>query len=170
MSRYRQATQVMEGFEGELERQKRATPPTPRKLDGEGEAKLLALHLGQRRSAILVFAQQLAKAGIVPDGVEVAVFAHVPEIAIAQLHGSPQRLNGLFGLFQKRVATSQIVMRQGIIRSQTHQAFIDLQALSIAALEGKVVAMHAEDVHEFGMAFENFGEKIKFEFKLADFR
>lgn len=38
---------VTEGFEVALERKKRATPPTPCKLDGEGEAKLIALRLGK---------------------------------------------------------------------------------------------------------------------------
>ena len=34
---------VTEGFEAALERQKRQEPPTPAKLDGEGEAKLIAM-------------------------------------------------------------------------------------------------------------------------------
>ena len=38
---------VTEGFEAAVERKKRATPPTPCKLDGEGEAKLIALRLGK---------------------------------------------------------------------------------------------------------------------------
>ena len=38
---------VTEGFEAALERKKRATAPTPRKLDGEGEAKLIAMRLGK---------------------------------------------------------------------------------------------------------------------------
>src|SRR4030081_2226147 len=38
---------VTEGFEAALERKKRVTAPTPRKLDGEGEAKLIALRLGK---------------------------------------------------------------------------------------------------------------------------
>ena len=38
---------VLEGFEGALVRKKRATPPTPKLLDGVGEAKLIALRLGQ---------------------------------------------------------------------------------------------------------------------------
>lgn len=38
---------VMEGFEAAVERKKRANPPTPCKLDGEGEAKLIALRLGK---------------------------------------------------------------------------------------------------------------------------
>ena len=37
---------VTEGFEFAVERQPRATPPTPPKLDGEGEAKLIAMRLG----------------------------------------------------------------------------------------------------------------------------
>ena len=38
---------VTEGFTAALERQKRATPPTPSKLDGAGEARLIALRLGK---------------------------------------------------------------------------------------------------------------------------
>lgn len=38
---------VVEGFRIALHGKKRETPPTPRKLDGEGEAKLIALRLGK---------------------------------------------------------------------------------------------------------------------------
>jgi hypothetical protein len=38
---------VTEGFESVLERKPRATPPTPCKLDGEREAKLIAMRLGK---------------------------------------------------------------------------------------------------------------------------
>jgi transposase len=38
---------VTEGFDAALERQKCQQPPTPPKLDGEGEAKLIALRLGK---------------------------------------------------------------------------------------------------------------------------
>ena len=38
---------VTEGFSVALERKPRATPPTPPKLDGEGEAKLIAMRLGK---------------------------------------------------------------------------------------------------------------------------
>lgn len=38
---------VLEGFEGALARKKRATPPTPKRLDGAGEAKLIAARLGK---------------------------------------------------------------------------------------------------------------------------
>ncbi len=38
---------VTEGFESALNGKQRATPPTPPKLDGEGEAKLIALRLGK---------------------------------------------------------------------------------------------------------------------------
>ncbi len=37
---------VLEGFESALARKQRATPPTPKLLDGAGEAKLIALRLG----------------------------------------------------------------------------------------------------------------------------
>ena len=38
---------VVEGFVIALNGKKRANPPTPRKLDGEGEAKLIAMRLGK---------------------------------------------------------------------------------------------------------------------------
>src|SRR5471030_1850270 len=38
---------VLESFEEALVRKKRATPPTPKLLDGAGEAKLIALRLGK---------------------------------------------------------------------------------------------------------------------------
>jgi hypothetical protein len=38
---------VIDGFEAALERKRRTTPPTPRKLDGVGEAKLIAMRLGK---------------------------------------------------------------------------------------------------------------------------
>jgi hypothetical protein len=38
---------VVEGFEQALERKKRADPPTACKLDGEAEAKLIAMRLGK---------------------------------------------------------------------------------------------------------------------------
>jgi transposase len=38
---------VTEGFESALERKKRQEPPTPRKLDGAAEAKLIAMRLGK---------------------------------------------------------------------------------------------------------------------------
>jgi transposase len=38
---------VTEGFAATLERKKRATPPMPSKLDGEGEARLIAMRLGK---------------------------------------------------------------------------------------------------------------------------
>jgi hypothetical protein len=38
---------VTDGFDGALERKKRATAPTPHKLDGVAEAKLIAMRLGK---------------------------------------------------------------------------------------------------------------------------
>jgi hypothetical protein len=38
---------VTEGFEAAVERKVRATPPTTCKLDGQGEAKLIAMRLGK---------------------------------------------------------------------------------------------------------------------------
>ena len=44
---YKRQRLVTEGFELALEGKKRHEPPTPCKLDGEAEAKLIALRLGQ---------------------------------------------------------------------------------------------------------------------------
>src|SRR3712207_7573813 len=38
---------VLEGFQAALARKKRATPPTPKLLDGAGEAELIARRLGK---------------------------------------------------------------------------------------------------------------------------
>ena len=38
---------VLEGFEAALVRKKRASPPTPKRLDGAGEAKLIVMRLGK---------------------------------------------------------------------------------------------------------------------------
>jgi hypothetical protein len=38
---------VLEGFEAALARKKRPRPPTPKRLDGAGEAKLIAMRLGK---------------------------------------------------------------------------------------------------------------------------
>ena len=38
---------VLEGFEAALVRKKRVMPPTPKLLDGAGEAKLIAMRLGK---------------------------------------------------------------------------------------------------------------------------
>ena len=38
---------VLEGFEGALVRKKRVVPPTPKRLDGAAEAKLIAMRLGK---------------------------------------------------------------------------------------------------------------------------
>jgi hypothetical protein len=38
---------VLEGFEAALVRKKRTNPPTPKRLDGVGEAKLIAMRLGK---------------------------------------------------------------------------------------------------------------------------
>ena len=38
---------VTEGFEAALQRKRRATPPTPRQLDGVAEAQLIAMRLGK---------------------------------------------------------------------------------------------------------------------------
>jgi Homeodomain-like domain len=63
---------VTTGFDAGLERKKRATPPTPRKLDGVGEAKLIAMRLGKPpagygRWSLQLLADELAVLEVVPS-------------------------------------------------------------------------------------------------------
>lgn len=64
---------VEEGFEAALERKKRDEPPTPRKLDGAGEARLIALACGEppegrARWTLRLLAGQMVELAIV-DGI-----------------------------------------------------------------------------------------------------
>lgn len=61
---------VEQGLEAVLDRKKRQTPPTPRKLDGRGEAKLIALACrkppeGSSRWALRLLADELVELGVV---------------------------------------------------------------------------------------------------------
>jgi len=61
---------VMESFESALEGQKRQTPPTPAILDGEAQAKVIALRLGKPpagygRWTLRLLAQQVVELEIV---------------------------------------------------------------------------------------------------------
>ena len=61
---------VEQGLEAALERKKRQTPPTPRKLDGRGEAQLIALACRQppdgcSRWALRLLADELVELGVV---------------------------------------------------------------------------------------------------------
>jgi hypothetical protein len=61
---------VLEGFAAALDRKQRATPPTPKLLDGAAEAKLIALRLdkppaGFGRWTLRLLAEQLVELEIV---------------------------------------------------------------------------------------------------------
>jgi transposase len=61
---------VEQGLEAALDRKKRQTPPTPRKLDGRGEAKLIALACrkppdGCSHWALRLLADELVELGVV---------------------------------------------------------------------------------------------------------
>lgn len=61
---------VEQGLEAALERKVRKTPPTPRKLDGRGEAQLIALACrqppdGACRWALRLLAKELVELGVV---------------------------------------------------------------------------------------------------------
>src|SRR5205823_14412326 len=59
-----------------------------------------------RRLAVFVLAQQRPETRVVTNGVQVVVFPHVAEIAVAQLDGAPQRLDRLVGTLEQGVAAS----------------------------------------------------------------
>ena len=59
-----------EGFDGALNRKKRETPPCPPKLDGEQEAKIIAMRLGKvpegyANWSLRLLAERVVKLGIV---------------------------------------------------------------------------------------------------------
>lgn len=61
---------VEQGLEAALGRKKRQTPPVPKKLDGRGEAQLIALACrqtpaGQSRWALRILADEMVELGIV---------------------------------------------------------------------------------------------------------
>ena len=65
---------VTEGFEVALERKKRSTAPTPHKLDGVAEAKLIAMRLGKPpagygRWSLQLLADELVVSSICPETV-----------------------------------------------------------------------------------------------------
>ena len=56
---------VTAGFDAASERKQRAMPPTPRKLDGVGEAKLIAMRLGMPPAGYGRWSLQLLAAALV---------------------------------------------------------------------------------------------------------
>src|SRR3982750_1638974 len=63
---------VTAGFDAALERKRRATPPTPSKLDGAGEAKLIAMRLakppaGYGRWSLQLLADELVVLEVAPS-------------------------------------------------------------------------------------------------------
>ena len=61
---------VEQGLEAAVERKKRQTPPVPRKLDGRGEARLIALACrktppGQSRWSLRLLADEMVELGVV---------------------------------------------------------------------------------------------------------
>src|SRR6266850_789615 len=88
-----------------------------------------------RLLAVFVFAQERAKTRVVANRVQIVVFAHVAEIAVAQFDGAAQGFDGLIGAFEQGVAAGQVVVGQRIIGPELDQALVDLEAVGIAALE-----------------------------------
>src|SRR6516164_8647108 len=112
----------------------------------------------------LVFAHQLPKARVVANGVQVAILAHVSEVAIAKFDGLAQRLKRLIGPLEQGKAACQVVVREGVVRPELYQAAVNLKSLGVAALQRKNVAHDTQDVDVVGAPLEDAGVEIEFEF------
>lgn len=101
------------------------------------------------------------------DGIQIAIFLEVAEIAVTQFNGPPQSFNGMFVSLEQGVTASQIVMGQGIIGTEADQLFVNLQSLSITSLEGQVVALDPKYVHVIAITFQDTSKKINFKIQLV---
>jgi len=89
---------VEQGLEAALGRKKRQTPPVPRKLDGRGEAHLIALACrktptGRSRWSLRLLADEMTELGIVDsishETVRSALKKNRPQTASAKMLGDP---------------------------------------------------------------------------------
>ena len=118
--------------------------------------------------SVFEFAQHLAETRIAADGIEIVVLTQIPEVAITELDGFSQGSKGRIDFFQKGITASEIVMGQGILRTQIDESAIQFQAVRKSSFERQVVAMHAKHVDEIAIAIQDALEKIEFKIKLAD--
>jgi hypothetical protein len=133
----------------------------------EKRASGRAFHAETFALSALVFAQQLAEARVVADRVKVAVLAHEAKVAITELHGLAERLQGLVGSLQKGEAAREIVMRQSVVGSKLDKFAIDLKTLGITTLLGEGIPHRAQYIHVVWLASKDVGVEIKFEIQLA---
>ena len=142
-------------------------------LFAEGSAKSVPVPLGEsshaehRRSTILELAQKLAKTRIVPDRVKIVVLPHIAEVAVTELNRAAEGLYSVLGPFEQGIATGEVVMGQRISGTEVNEAFVDLQALGIAAFERQIVALDTKHVHVIGVLFQNAAKKLYLEIELA---
>jgi len=104
-----------------------------------------------------------------PDAIQIAIFAHVAKIAIAELDGAAQDFQGLLRFFEQGVAARKIVVCQGIVGAEADEALIDLQTLGETALEREIVALDAENIDKIGVPLEKAAEEFQLEIQLALF-
>jgi hypothetical protein len=101
-----------------------------------------------------------------PDRIQVMVLAHVVKIAIAQFDGFAQGLDGAIGAFEESVTAGEIVVSECVVWAELDEAFVDLEALGIAALEGKIVALNAKDIDIVGVLLQDTAEEFNLEIQL----
>jgi hypothetical protein len=67
--------------------------------------------------------------GVIAKVFKIGVLGHPFEIPVAEIYGRVEGFNGQLDLAGQGVAACQIVVNQGVIRSQAREAFVHLQAL-----------------------------------------
>lgn len=80
---------VEQGLEGALERKKRAAPPTPPKLDGRGEAKLIALACSEPPEGRGTWTMQLLADKLVALGVVDSICDETVRQTLKKTRSSP---------------------------------------------------------------------------------
>src|SRR5947208_264402 len=121
----------------------------------------------RRRLTSLELAQELAEAGVVADRVEVAVLAHVAEVAVAQLDGLAKHLERLLAALEQGKAAREVVVGQRVVRAELDEPAVDLQAFRKAAPERQQVAQDPQDVHVVRNGLEDAAIKVEFKVDLT---
>jgi len=84
---------VEQGLDGALERKKRETPPVPRKLDGRGEARLIAVACsaapeGRAKWTMQMLADELVTLGVVESISDETVRQTLKKTNLSRICGS----------------------------------------------------------------------------------
>ena len=69
-------------------------------------------------------------------------------------------------LFDQAKAASKIVMGQGVLGTELHQALVYVKSLGESPLEREIVPLNAENIDVIRITFQNAGKEIQLEIKL----